>query len=273
MTHTIRNFSLAALLIMPLISLAAPNDTVATVNGKPIKQASLDLMVKQVTASGAKVDENSKRALLDVLINREVLAQEAVKVGVDKTPDFADRLEMQRQEMLANTYLRDNTKKVPTDEATLKAEYDKIKERMGKKEYNVRQIAVATEEEAKSIISQLSKGSDFATLAKDKSIDQATKDQGGSIGWVVPAVMRRPFDSIIASLPKGLYTTVPVQTAGGWVIVKVEDIRDRDAPAFDKVKDQLAQQLQQAQAEKVIVDLRAKAKITNTLKPDAAARK
>lgn len=273
MMHKIRNASLMALLLLPLISVAAPNDILATVNGKPIKQASLDLMVKQLTASGTKVDDNSKRALLDVLINREVLAQEAVKAGVDKTPEFATRQEMQRQEMLADAYLRDSTKKVPTDEATLKAEYDKIKERMGKKEYSVRQIAVATEDEAKSIISQLSKGSDFATLAKDKSTDQSTKDQGGSIGWVVPAVMRQPFDSIIASLPKGLYTTVPVQTAGGWVVVKVEDIRDRDVPAFDKVKDQLAQQLQQVQAEKVIVDLRAKAKITNTLKPDVTPKK
>ena len=273
MMNTIRNFSLAVFLVLPLISVAAPNDAVATVNGKPIKQSALDFMVKQATANGATVDDNSKRAMLDVLINREVLAQEAMKSGVDKTPEFVTRMEMLRQEMLSSTYLRDNTKKAPTDEATLKAEYEKLKERLGNKEYNVRQIAVATEAEAQSIISQLAKGSDFATLAKDKSTDQATKDQGGSIGWVVPAVMRRPFGNIVSSLPKGLYTTVPVQTAGGWVIVKVEDIRDKEPPVFDTIKDQLAQQLQQAQTEKTIQDLRAKAKITNTLKPDAAARK
>ena len=270
---TFRKFCLMTLLALPLQLLAAPGDVVATVNGKPIKQASLDFMVKQATANGQKVDDNTKLALLEVLINREVLAQEAEKSGIDKTADFAIRLELQRQETLANIYLRDNVKKVPTDDATLKAEYEKLRQQLGNKEYSVRQILVASEDDAKNIISQLAKGADFAALAKEKSTDQATKDKGGSIGWVIPAIMRRPFSSIITGLPKGLYTTVPVQTSSGWVVLKVDDVRDKEPPTYDKVKDGLAQKLQQEQVDKVVTDLRAKAKIVNNLSGPASPKK
>lgn len=268
-----RKLGLIALLVLPMMAGAAPNDAVAIVNGKPIKQSTLDFLAKQSANGGQKLDDNAKRNLLEVLINREVLAQEAEKAAVDKTPEFTTRLELLRQEALASTYLRDNIKKPAIDDATLRAEYDKLKQRLGTKEYNVRQIAVATEEEAKALITQLSKGSDFAALAKEKSIDQVTKDKGGSIGWVIPAEMRRPFGNIIDSLPKGLYTTVPVQTAGGWVILKIDDIRDKEPPTFEKVKDQLALQLQQEHVEEVIKGLRGKAKVTNNFKSDSPVKK
>lgn len=273
--NKIRHIGLMGCLLCCFISptMAGPNDAVAIVNGKPIKQSQLDMLIKQMEAGGQKVDENSKKAMLDVLINREVLAQEAEKTNMDKAPEFAVRLEMVRQEMLANYYLREHGKKAPTDEATLRTQYDKLKQRLGNKEYNVRQIVVATEDEAKNIIGQLAKGADFATLAKEKSTDVSTRDKGGSIDWVIPAIMRRPFGNIIAGLPKGLYTTVPVQTSVGWVILKVEDIRDKEPPAFDKVKAQLSQQIQQEQTEKMVMDLRAKANINTNPKPEVPGKK
>ncbi len=52
------------------------------------------------------------------------------------------------------------------------------------KQVQARAITVATEKDAKDIISQISKGSDFATLAKSKSVDSSTNTKGGDLGWM-----------------------------------------------------------------------------------------
>jgi peptidyl-prolyl cis-trans isomerase C len=55
-----------------------------------------------------------------------------------------------------------------------------------------------------------------------------------------------------------------VQTQFGWHVIKLNDIRDAQPPAYEKVKDDLQKRLQQQKLEKLLSDLRAKAKITDT---------
>jgi peptidyl-prolyl cis-trans isomerase C len=256
--------------LFSLCNVVMAADAVATVNGKPLKKAYLDQIAKQGEASGQKMDDNARRNAIQALIDRELLVQEAEKAGINKSPDFITRAEMARDEMLANIYLRTQLEKTPVDDAALKAEYEKFKQQIGNKEYKVRQIAVASEDEAKALISQLSKGADFSAMAKEKSTDQATKANGGDIGWVIPAQMRRPFGGIVSSLPKGLYNTIPVRTESGWVVLKVDDIRDHEAPALEKMKEPLTRSLRQQQTQKIISDLRAKAKVVDGNAPAPA---
>jgi peptidyl-prolyl cis-trans isomerase C len=256
----LRSLSLAALVALSPVAGAA--DTAVTVNGKPLKPAQVEFLLKRAEANGQKVNDNIRRAVTESLINRELLVQEAEKAGLDKNPDFATRMEMMRQETLANEYMQQQLQKTPVDEAATREAYDKFKQQLGNKEYHLRQIVVASEEEAKSVIALLAKGGDFAKIAAEKSIDQATRDKGGDAGWLPPAALVRPLSGIVAGLQKGLYNTVPARIPSGWAVVKVEDVRDLQPPAYDKVKDRLAQQLRQEQAAKVVADLRAKAKIS-----------
>jgi peptidyl-prolyl cis-trans isomerase C len=62
----------------------------------------------------------------------------------------------------------------------------------------------------------------------------------------------------MVKLPKGKFTTVPVQTQFGWHVIEVDDIRDAKVPPFDEVKAQLAQRMQGQQLEIYFKDLRAK---------------
>ena len=119
-----------------------------------------------------------------------------------------------------------------------------------------------TEAEAKDVIAQLAKGADFAKLAKEKSLDPGSKDKGGDLDWFSPAGMVRPFSDAVTKLQKGLYTTVPVQTQFGWHVIKLEDSRTAQPPAYDKVKDGLQKRIQQEKLDKFLADLRNKAKIT-----------
>lgn len=270
--NLIQKFVLAAAFgVLAPVALAAGTN-VATVNGKPIKQSLMDYIVKDATARGQKVDDNVRKIIENKLISSELVLQEAQKQGLDKQPDYAAKEELLRRELLVNTYIENFLKKNTVSETELKAEYDKLKQQVGDKEYSARHILVATEAEAKDIIAQLGKGGDFAKLAKEKSKDTGSKDKGGDLGWFPPAAMVKPFSDAVAKLQKGQVTPAPVQTQFGWHVIKLEEKRKKQPPTFEEVKPQLEQYVtRKAQAE-LITKLRADAKIEKpeTAKTEAA---
>jgi len=236
-------------------------DAVATVNGKPIKQSVYDLIAKDITANGQKIDDNTKNAIINELVGSELVAQEAQKLGLDKQPEYLIREELGRRKLLTSTFLQDYVKKNPVSDADTKAAYEQYKKAYGEKEYNARHILVKTEAEAKDIIAQLNKGGDFAKIAKEKSLDPGSKDKGGDLGWFSPAAMVKPFSDVAANLQKGAISANPVQTQFGWHVIKLIDTRAAQPLAYDKVKDGLQKNLQQRNLEKLMTDLRSKAKI------------
>lgn len=257
----------ASLLLMSLVPGAQAADGIAaTVNGKNIKQSLVDYIIKDANDRGQKVDDNVRDVIISKLISSELILQEAQRVGLDKTPEFLAKEELARRELLVNSFLQDFVKKNTIAEADIKAAYDKYKSEMGDKEYSAKHILVSTEAEAKEIIAQLGKGGDFAKIAKEKSKDPGSKEKGGDLGWFSPGGMVKPFADAVAGLKKGGLTQAPVQTQFGWHVIKLDDVRDAQPPAYDKVKDALQKQLQQKELEKLLNDLRAKAKIVDNTK-------
>jgi peptidyl-prolyl cis-trans isomerase C len=254
----------STLIALSLFSFSQPllaADSVATVNGKPIKQSLYDYISKDATARGQTVDANVKEMIINKLISSELIYQEAQRMGLDKQADYIAQEELSRRELLVNTYLQDFIKKNPVSETAIKAEYDKLKTQMGDKEYKARHILVATETEAKDVIAQLGKGGNFDKIAKEKSTDPGSKDKSGDLGWFSPGGMVKPFSDATVALKKGGVTQAPVQTQFGWHVIKLEDIRTAQPPAYDKVKDGIQKQLQQQKLEKALSDLRGKAKV------------
>lgn len=253
--------TLIAVAILSLTPSAFAAEAVATVNGKQIKQSVYDVITKDIVASGQKVDENTKNAIINELVSSELIYQEAQRLGLDKQPDFLVREELGRRKLLTNVFLQDFLKKNPVSDADTKAAYEQYKKAYGEKEYSARHILVKTEAEAKDIIAQLNKGGDFAKLAKEKSLDPGSKDKGGDLGWFSPASMVKPFSDVAANLQKGAISASPVQTQFGWHVIKLIDTRPAQPLAYEKVKDGLQKNLQQRHLEKMMSDLRSKAKI------------
>ncbi len=243
-------------------SIAAHAADPATVNGKPIKQELVDFIVKDATAQGKTIDDATRANIVNQLITTEIIDQEAQKSGITQTPDFLAKEELTRRELRVKAYIEDFLRKNPIDDKTLQAEYDKIKAQISGKEFRASHILVKSEDQAKAIISQLAKGADFAKLAKENSLD-SSKDQGGDLGWFQPETMVKPFSDAVAKLQKGGYTTAPVQTEFGWHVIKLDDSRTATPPSFDAVSKELANELQRQHLEKLVSDLRAKAKIVN----------
>lgn len=90
---------------------------------------------------------------------------------------------------------------------------------------------------AKSIIKKLKAGEDFATLAKEYSDDDSTKDKGGDLGWFNTGDMEEAFEKAAYALKKGAYTTTPVETSYGYhIIYKIDE---KDKPTLEEVKDDI----------------------------------
>jgi peptidyl-prolyl cis-trans isomerase C len=238
---------------------------VATINGEVIGHNMYEFYVKNTVGKpSAELTAEQRSQALDSLLRAEVIAQEALKQGLDKTGDAPSQLALTRLQILeqagAEHYLND---KKPT-EAEEKAEYDVQVAKLPKTEYHARHILVKTPEEAKKIIDQLKKGAKFEDLAKKYSIDPS-KDQGGDLGFFSPQSMVPPFAAAVEALKKGEYTQTAVQTQYGWHIIRLEDTRDRPVPPFEQVKGRVEQILEQQKFRTYQDDLVKNAKIERFL--------
>lgn len=248
---------LGALAINPAF---AEDKSAALVNGVSIPQARVDMRVNAATKQGQPDSPELRKAIREDLINIELMSQEAAKLGLNKDADVVQQIELTKQQVLAGAYVQEYAKKHPISEDQLKQEYDKLKAKLGDKEYNARHILVETEAEAKDIIAQLGKKAKFEKLA-EKSKDAGSAQRGGELGWAVPGNYVPEFANAMLNLKKGEYTKQPVQSQFGWHVIKLDDVRDMKVPSFEEIKPQLQQRFQQQSIQKAIADLRAKAKI------------
>ncbi len=241
---------------------AAKGPAAATVNGMPISQKTVDMIVKQGASTGRPDTPEARKAIIDQLALQMVVAEEAVKKGLDKSPEVTDQLNAIKQSVLANAYVEDLIKNSPVSDDMLKAEYERIKATITGTEYKARHILVEKESEAKDIIARLKKDpAAFAKLATEKSKDSGSAPRGGELGWFDPRRMVPEFGAAVSKLEKGKFTEAPVKTQFGYHVILLEDSRLIEAPPLEEVKPQLSQQLQQQSVKKQLDALKASAKI------------
>jgi len=238
-----------------------PAGAAVTVNGVAIPDKALDKIMKSIGAQGQADTPELRKNILDELIARELFVQESARLGLDKSPEAQEQLVQIRQNFLMDLLVSHYLKAHPVTESDLRAEYDRQITVIGDaQEYNLKQIVVTTETDAKAIILALKKGDSFEALARDKSID-ASKSQGGNLGWVLSKQIIPAISNVIANMSKGSVSSSPIQTAGGWHVVKVEDVRPFKAPSFDESKQRLQQALIQNKRLELLKSLKESAKI------------
>ena len=252
----------ARLLVLLLATAAAPvmAQNLAVVNGKPVPSSRADAMIKQMAAQGQQDSPQLRAMVKEELVNREILMQEADKLGLSSSPEVKNQMEMARQSIVIRALVADYVKKNPVSEADMKAEYDKFKAQAGDKEYHARHILVEKEEDAKAIIAKLKSGAKFEDLAK-QSKDTGSAANGGDLDWAPPSAFVKPFSDAMTSLQKGQITETPVQTQFGYHVIRLEDSRAAKVPSFEEVKPQIAESLQQQKLQAYQQELKKKAKI------------
>ena len=255
-------------------SAAAPavnEPAAATVNGIAIAKSRVDMIVQQGLAAGQPDSPEARKGIIEKLAMQTLAADEAIKKGLDKSPEIVAQIDLIRQSVLANAYVQDLIKNSTASDDMLKAEYEKIKAKITGTEYKARHILVEKEAEAKDIIAKLKKDPGlFEKLAMEKSKDAGSKASGGELGWFDPSRMVPEFVAAVSKLDKGAITQEPVKTQFGYHVIQLEDSKPIEAPPFEEVKPQLAQHLQQQNVQKQMEDLKAKAKIEYVDAPAAA---
>ncbi len=231
------------------------------VNGVTIPASRFEAMNKELNAQGQPDNAERQLAIKEELINREVLAQAASKRGLDKNADIMAQMDMARQAVLVRALFESEIKQNPITDAQLKAQYDQFVASMGGNEYKVRHILVDKEEDAKAVIAELGKGGDFAKLAKEKSKDPGSRENGGDLDWGPAARYVKPFADAVTGMQKGQTTPAPVKTDFGFHVIRLDDVRPLKVPSFDEVKEQFRQRAQQQQIQKLVMDLRTRAKV------------
>ncbi|MFZ5485117.1 MAG: peptidylprolyl isomerase [Pseudomonadota bacterium] len=203
------------------------------------------------------------RHVAEVLVDNELLAQEAIKQGLDKPAEVQALLDLQRKDLLGKVLIERFIKTHPISEERAKAEYEQIKANSGDTEYHARHILVEDEKLARDLIKQLrgKKPPKFEDLAKKHSKDPGSAKDGGNLGWMAPASFVPDFAKAMVAMKKGELSKEPVKTQFGWHIIKLEDQRKIDYPEFDKVKERIGKQLIQQDVRKYLNELRSTAKI------------
>lgn len=255
-------FKPAHLLVALLVSASLPvmAQNLAVVNGKPIPSSRADLLVKQMISQGQQDTPKLREMVKDELVNREILVQEADKLGLDKNAEVKNQMELAKQSILIRALVSEQIKKNPVTDAEIKAEYDRFRAQASDKEYHARHILVDTEEQAKDIISKLKGGAKFEDLAK-QSKDPGTAGSGGDLGWAVPASFVKPFSDAMVSLKKGQLLETPVKSQFGYHVIRLDDVRAAKIPTLAEVTPQIKESLQQKKLQAYQTKLREKATI------------
>ena len=266
--------SLALVGVLGVAALEAK--TYATVNGSPITEKDLEPLTQaNPNMDFDKLPEQEREMILNEIINQKLALDAAKAQKLDTTKEYTSALESFKKELLLRAWQQQQMQNVqmpnPSEEQ-LKQIYEQNKDNFIDQSGKARHILVATEEEAKAIISELNKvrgrvEPKFIDLANQKTIDPASKQQqnGGDLGNFHRAAMMPEFSKAAFDLKPGTYTKTPVQTQFGYHIIYLESKTEPKTISYEQAKQMIIQNMQmqavrQAMGEK-IQELRQKAKI------------
>ena len=253
--------ALSAVLFAGQVLAQAKVPVLATVNGAALSDGLLELLVSTNISQGAKDSPELRQMIKDELIGREVLAQEAQRLGLDKQPQAQLQMTLLRQNHLVELLLRDRLAKNPISDEALRADYDRQIKSLGDvSQYRISHIVLSSEADAREVLARAKKGESFDKLAREKSID-ASKSEGGSLGWLLPNQVMAAISNVMVNLDQGAVAAAPIQTPAGWHLLKVDEKRPFKAPSLEQSKDQIRQGLQQQQNTEFARKLREAAKI------------
>ena len=240
---------------------------IAKVDGVEIRQSDLTLAEEDIGQNAPPMPPEAKRDyLVAYLADVMLVAKAAEGKKISDNKDFKSRLAFIRNKLLMEQMLQSEGKAAVNDASMRKVYDEAVKQMSEEQEVRARHILVQTENEAKAVLAELNKGTDFAELAKQRSKDPAAAAQGGDLGYFTKEQMVPEFAEVAFKLEKGKLSD-PVKSQFGWHIIQVQDKRSKTPPEFEQVKDQVETYVvRRAQAE-FVTKLREGAKIERLDKP------
>lgn len=240
------------------ITASKADQILAKVGNFVITQADLDETLNKFMAlrKDRPYSPEEKKELLDGLVKQVLIMQEAEKMKLDKNPAIDTRLKMAKIEILMKEYIA--TVVEPKAQVTNKEVEDYLSQTpdlIPKETVVLKEIVVKTEPEARDVIKELKKGTNFSTLAAQKSI-APSKIHGGRLGTsMARGKLPKDLEDAAFKLKVGEYTD-PIKTENGYTILFLEDKKVRSKKEIDdlmeKVKVRIEQLLKSRKIEEVM---------------------
>jgi peptidyl-prolyl cis-trans isomerase C len=211
-----------------------------------------------------------KKEMLETMVIRELILQQAKKDGVDKSQLVADKLEDIKKRLIVEAYLKKKVEEQANiSDADLQKFYDENKDKFKSgDQIKASHILVKDEKLAQEILGKLKAGGSFEELAKKNSMDSAGA-KGGDLGWFSKGSMLPEFEKAAFSLKEG-ETSGIVKTKFGFHIIKLTGKRAAGQRDFAEVKDQIKAALQPTKQQEVFQKLKDELKKSSkyTIKED-----
>jgi peptidyl-prolyl cis-trans isomerase C len=282
------------ILILPILMIAAvlsacqkvmPPDVVAQVNSDSITiaefTAELFPLVEGYQSPPTPQEEsdfkNLKKALLNQLIEKRLVLNEAQKMGITVSDDEVEdafafikrsypqgrfdeivRDEATRRRWKESLHQRLLIEKVinrvsqltsPIDEHALRKYYRKHRsEFVVPEQVRVRQIVVKNRQEAEGLLRRIKRGESFEELARRHSTGPEA-EIGGDLGFFGRGDMPEEFD-VVFSMKAGETSNI-VQSPYGYHIFQVVAKRGQSESNFDEVKDQVQKMIVREEEDKI----------------------
>lgn len=240
---------------------------VAKINNYPVTKEELE---QEIEAFNMIVPEDrpeekitTREQKIDYLKNditrRILLYQDALAKGLDRNKEVVQALEKTEQDLLVVELIKQLTRNIDVTSTEIEDYYNTYKEQLREpEEREIREIVVRTEPEAREILIQLLQGTEFADLARQRSISQ-TRKEGGSLGFIKPGTKFPQFDNIAFSetLEVGRVSNI-FKGPDGYYIIKLESKRGGKQRSLSELWDDIKRVLTFVKQQKKIDDLFSK---------------
>lgn len=214
-----------------------------------------------------KIDSRDKKIdyLRNEVVRKYILYQEALDRGLDKKEDIAKALENAKISLLVTELLRLEIEKIDVTSKEIEDFYNQNKDALREPEQRrIFEIVTPSEDEAKQVYIQLLQGTNFASLAKERS-KAASASKGGDLGFIAldpdPAKRIR-FDKFYEvafspSLETGSISSI-FKGPEGYYIIKLDSVKKSEAKSLSELWDNIKSWILFEKQQKAIADLASK---------------
>lgn len=237
------------------------NPVVAKLNGKDITRVDVFNFMQTLSPQVRQMPIDQLFPLaLEQVVNGELINEKMKAVNLSSDPLVKQEMEVAKKQIERSVFMQKEADKAMTDDL-INAAYNDYKKNFPKMdEIKAQHILVKDEQLAKDLIKKIKDGADFATLAKENSLD-ATKENGGELGYFVKEDVVPEFADAVFALSKDEVTSKPVKTEFGYHVIKMLDKRERQPATLEQAKPFLVAQLRGQVLNTVVQKWREDAKL------------
>ena len=228
---------------------------VATINGESIERLEFERQVARFQAAmisqgysfsgeeGKEADTQVRKQVLEAMIDQVLIEQAAAARGIVVTDDVLQQriqadIETGGGQEKFNAWLEMNGLTMEEYEQMMRStiQTEEMIRQLGTEvpdnmpQVHVRQILVATEDEARGLMNQLNGGADFETLAMTHSLDESSRAEGGDRGFVPlgASILPPELEEVVSDLSSGEIAG-PIASSYGYYIVQVVEVQEARA--------------------------------------------